>query len=92
MTNERIKDIDTMVARKKILDTKIPSIKTPAFEKWVKESAEELGISCGEFAEYAQIALQEAFDEVKNALGEFKVKKKRFGFLPISSVSEPGQK
>lgn len=91
MDQKRCLKISHLVAMREVLNTKIPSTSTPkAFEKWVSEGADELGISCEEFAEYVQTTLQEAVDEVKSALDHFKTTKKQYGF--IHSASGPDQK
>lgn len=81
MQNDRISQIALIVAKRKILDMKIPSPSTPAFEKWVKEQSLEFDLTLEEFTEFVQFILQEATKELTIALQRFKTSKKQFGFV-----------
>ena len=68
------------MAKRELLDMKFPIASDQA--KWMTDSSNRYNIPVSDFAEFVQIALTEAVQELTDSFKTFKKKKRELGFCP----------
>lgn len=80
MTQERLTEVAMALAKRYLLDRKLPPLdSTSEMRKWAKEEAERIAVSPEDFVEATKILLQKATDDLISALGRLQPTKPRKG-------------